>query len=155
MGVKQNGRRCNRPRAGATIVESSVALGVMCLFLFGILDVGLALVRLNSVTEAARRVTRMAITHGSKCKPTQGTWGPNELVLNADASHSAAQTARPYLPAMNWSQVEIRLQWLDGDSLPDSRVRATVSTTHYSIALGLFSSQGFRISGQSTMRIAH
>lgn len=155
MGIQHHRRRGNRSRAGATMVESAVALGVICLFLFGILDVGLALVRLNCVAEAARRVTRVVITHGTRCTPTQGTWGPTELVIHADASHSAAQAARPYLPAMNLAQTEIRLEWLDGDSLPDSRVRATVSTTHYSIALGLFSSEGFRISGQSTMRIAH
>lgn len=148
-------RQSKRQRHGAAIVESSIALGVVCIFLLGMLEVGLALVRLNGVSEAARRVSRVAMTHGSKCRSSQGAWGPSSMVLDATSSHPAAEAARPFLPATNWSQVEIRLEWPDGNNTPDSRVRATIATTHYSIALGVFASQGVRISGQSTMRMAH
>jgi Flp pilus assembly protein TadG len=142
-------------RRGTTLVESAIVLGSVCMLLLGMLEISLALVRLNAVSEAARRISRAAITHGEKCNAAQGKWGPTTLTMTAASDHPAAAVAKPFLTALDPTLVSLQVEWPDGDAAPDSRVRVTVSTSHQSLVWSFFSTQGLVVSGQSTMRIAH
>src|SRR4051812_39622585 len=105
--------KCKARRSGATMVESAFALPVMFLLLFAMLDLGLAAARYNALSEAARRVARAAIIHGSLEGKQSTIWGPQEYAgTGADASE-IANTASPVLLAMAKDLVNIHVSWPD------------------------------------------
>ncbi|MFX8976598.1 TadE/TadG family type IV pilus assembly protein, partial [Acinetobacter baumannii] len=64
------------PRRGVVAVESAVVLSVFLLVLFGLIDLGLAVLNYNNLREAAQQLTRVAAVRGSNAAPQYTTWGP-------------------------------------------------------------------------------
>src|SRR5690348_10812448 len=87
-------------RLGATMVECAFALPITLILLFGMLDLGLAAARYNAISDAARRVARAAIIHGSLESSHTAAWGPQEYVGTAADSSPIAIAANAVLPAM-------------------------------------------------------
>lgn len=143
-----------RRRRGVTVVESAIVLAVCLLLLLGMLELSLALIRHTVVCEAARRVARTAVVHGSRCG-TSGPWGPTAVSITAADSHPAAAAAEPVLMTLDPADVQIDLSWPDGINRCDGRVRVTVHYTHHPIVPipGWYDELDLR--AESTMRIAH
>src|SRR5579872_4566832 len=115
-------RRCSVPmrtsapmRRGAVAFEGAVVIGVFLVILYGMLDLGLAVLQQNTLSEEARRLARAAIVHGSKASPKSTTWGPGTISGSASGSSEAAGVVSPVLIAMDPSSVQFTLEWLDGD----------------------------------------
>src|SRR5215218_1882556 len=87
-------------RDGAAMLECAIALPIMLLALFALLDLGLAATRYNALAEAARQIARQAILHGSLAPVEIGSWGPTEFVGTAADSSSIVQTVHGRLPTM-------------------------------------------------------
>ncbi len=143
-----------RFRRGATVVEGTIVLGVFLLFVFGALDVGLAVLRSNAVSEAARRGARCAIVHGNKAS-LLGPLGPATLNISAADANPIAQSVRQVLPTINPAEVQIEVQWLDGANQPDRRVRVAIAYVHQPLTFVMAGWDGMQLTADSTMLIAH
>src|SRR5215213_8561998 len=87
-------------RDGAAMLECAIALPIMLLALFALLDLGLAATRYNALAEAARQIARQAILHGSLAPVEIGSWGPTEFVGTAADSSIIVQTVHGRPPTM-------------------------------------------------------
>lgn len=56
---------------GSSIVETAVSIGILMIFLFGVIELSLAGYTYHFIAEAARQGTRYAIVRGSNCS----SWG--------------------------------------------------------------------------------
>lgn len=151
--AKLRRKRCIR--RGGTMVESAIVLSVCALLLLGMLELSLALVRAEVMSEAARRAARAAIVRGENAPAAMGQWGPAVLEINAGASHPVADAVTPILMTIQPADVTIRLEWLDGGNAVDDRVQATVECQHQSVLPMVSSYLSFPLRGNSVMRVAH
>jgi len=142
-------------RRGAVAFEGAVVIGVFLVILYGMLDLGLAVLQQNTLSEEARRLARAAIVHGSKASPKSTTWGPGTISGSASGSSEAAGVVSPVLIAMDPSSVQFTLEWLDGDNQPDQRVRATLTYKHVPMIPFILGTAPLNLSATSTMRVAH
>ncbi len=77
-----------------------IVLIVFLLILFGMLDLGLLVLDYNTMSEAARRLARVAIVHGQMAAPAQTVWGPDTVSgTAADGSDYATHSARNWSPS--------------------------------------------------------
>lgn len=137
------------------MVECAFALSMLFLLLFAMLDLGLAAARYNAISEAARRIAREAIIHGSLAAHLSTTWGPQEYEGTAADSSEIALIARPVLLAMPHEDVTIQLKWIDDDNSPRDRVRVEVGFVHKPIVPSLFAWGPLNLRAISTMRIVN
>jgi hypothetical protein len=137
------------------MVESTIVLAVCLFLLLGMLELSLALVRYTAMSEAARRIARAAIVHGSRSNAAQGIWGPAAIDTNAGSSHPAAAATRDVLMTLIPAEVAIRITWPDGGNRPDQRVHVAVSYIHEPMLFipGWYSQ--LNMQADSTMHIAH
>jgi hypothetical protein len=142
-------------RRGAVAVEGAVVIGVFLLVLFGALDLGLAVLRQNTLSEAARRLARAAIVHGAMARTKSTVWGPATISGTASDASEAAAIIRPILITMDSSSVGFTLEWLDGDNQPDQRLRATLSYQNIPTIPFILGTAPINLSAISTMRVAH
>src|SRR3954451_11250098 len=94
-------------RNGAAMLECAIALPVMLLALFALLDLGLAATRYNALAEAARQIARQAILHGSLAPAEIGSWGPTQFVGTAADSSNIVQALHGRLPTMPENLVSV------------------------------------------------
>jgi Flp pilus assembly protein TadG len=144
-----------RRRRGAAMVEAAIVLPVCVLFLLGLLELSLALVRHTVMAEAARRVARAAMIHGAGAAAVQGHWGPAAVSIYASDNHPAAAAVRDVLMTLDPSQVQISIQWPDGDNQYDQRVQVGVTYRHQALLPIPGWYDHLDLQGSSTMRIAH
>ncbi|MBI3464450.1 MAG: pilus assembly protein [Planctomycetes bacterium] len=142
-------------RRAAVMLESAIVLGVMLLTVLGALDLGLAVLRYNTLSEAARGLARHALVHGAQSPPELNAWGPASWAGAADESSEIAQAVKPFLVAMEPSKVSVRVEWPDGSNEPDERVQVTLTYEHQPIIPVVFGSQPITLTAVSTMRVAH
>jgi Flp pilus assembly protein TadG len=140
---------------GATMVECAVALPVVLLVLFGMLDLGLAAARYNSLAEASRRVARETIIHGTVAGKKTSGWGPNDYQGNAADGSKFAVAAAPVLIAMPSTDVSIRVNWIDGSNMPHDRVQVEMTYEHKPLVPRLFVWGPLNLRATSTMRIVN
>jgi Flp pilus assembly protein TadG len=148
-------RQSRKARKGAVLVESAVVLMCFLVLVLGTLDYGLAVLRYNALSEAARRLARAAIIHGEMAAPETTCWGPTSYVGNAADGSEFATTVQPALVAMSAEQVNIQLEWPDGGNRLDQRVQVTVSYEHHSAIPSIFGSSTLQLRAASLMRIVH
>lgn len=142
-------------RRGAVIVEGAVVLGVALLVLFAILDLGLAVLHYNALSEGARRVARAAIVRGAMAEPAMTAWGPKPFTGTGASESEIAASLQPALAAIDPSRVTLQVEWLDGDNQPGDRVQVTVSESYLPV-VPFFSMQGaIQLRAVSSMRIQH
>src|SRR5262249_13050288 len=117
-------------RRGVAAVEGAIVLGTMLLLLFGILDLGLATCRYNTLSAAARGLARVAITRGVKAPPEWTAWGPNSYSGNCGDSSEMAATVTPLLCTMRPGDVALQIAWPDGAIQPGDRVSVQLTYTY-------------------------
>lgn len=145
-------------RRGAQAVEAAIVLTLFVTLVLGMIDLGMGVLRYNTVSQAARIVVRRAIVHGSLATAAfGGSWGPTTYTgkgSDGDAIMTELKRVNAFM-GLDPSQVTVTIQWLDATNDPESqqnRVQATV-TTSYQPMTTLF--LVFNVSASSTMPVAH
>jgi Flp pilus assembly protein TadG len=144
-----------RDRRGAVAVEGAIVMALLLLVFSFTFDVGLAVVRYNFLSTAARTVARQAVVHGSAAAPELATWGPTAVAVTASAPDPAAEAAAPLLATMSLDQVAVAVDWIDGGNREGDRVRVTLSFDHPSLVPLLGFVGSFHLRAESTMQIVH
>jgi Flp pilus assembly protein TadG len=142
-------------RSGVTMLECAIVLPVMFVTLFGMLDLGIAAARYNALAEAARRIAREAIIHGSLAPQESSKWGPSEYVGTGADNSDIAIAAKPVFLAMPSNLVTIRVTWPDANNSPRDRVRVEVSYRHEPLIPQLFVWGPINLRAVSTMSIVN
>jgi hypothetical protein len=122
---------------------------------FGLFDIGLAVVRYNMLSVAARTVARSAIVRGSLAPPELATWGPTPYNGTAADASEMAQAAAPFLMTMDLAAVTIQLTWPDSDVQSDDRVTVQMSYQNVPLTPLLSGLGNLQLNAASTMRIVH
>jgi len=147
--------KTSHARRGAAAVEVAVVATVFFMVMFALLDIGLAVVRYNMLSLAARSAARAAVVHGSDAPPEQTTWGPSDYSGTAADGSEVAQVAAPYLTTMDLGSVSITMTWPDEDVQADDRVTVKMSYQNVPLTPLLSGLTTMTISATSTMRIVH
>jgi Flp pilus assembly protein TadG len=142
-------------RRGATLVESTFTTLAFMGLMLGTVDMGVAIMRMHIVSEAARQGARKAIVHGSTMGNPLGKWGPTAFNGNGNSSDPIVASNVAYLTGLDPTQVTINVTWPDGNSKVESRVTYQVSTTWSPMITWVFGSPTYTLSATSTMQIAH
>jgi hypothetical protein len=121
--------------------------------LFGLLDLGLAVLNYNNLRDAAQQLTRVAAVRGSDAAPQFSVWGPATYNGTAASSDQIASVVSSALIIMPSSQVQIQVQWPNGDCAEGHQVQATLSYNHPLIAPSLFGISSIQLKGVSTATI--
>ncbi|MEX0702379.1 MAG: TadE family protein [Planctomycetales bacterium] len=151
----QRGTGGGGSRSGTTLVEVALILGGFLLTLFTMLELGLVAMRHNMMAEAARTVAREAVVRGDMSPPLRAAWGPAEYAgTAADASEIAAKL-RSTLVGLPPEQVDVRVEWPDGENSTGKRVRVTVTHRYSPVLPFLFGPTEYHLSSVSVMQIAH
>ena len=137
------------------MLECAVALPIMLLALFALLDLGLAASRYNALAEAARQIARQAILHGSLAPVEVGSWGPTQFVGTAADGTNIVQTVHGRLPTMPENLVNIQVTWPDNDNSPRDRVQVQVTYQHHPLVPGLTAWGTIDLHAVATMRIVN
>jgi TadE-like protein len=137
------------------MVECAIALPVMFIVLFALLDLGLAATRYNALAEAARKIGREAILHGSLAPPTNGTWGPGEYTGTVADSSPIVAAAHDMVPTMNPNDVSVQVTWPDNDNSPRDRVQVEVSYQHHPLIPGFCPWGTLNLHSAATMHIVN
>ena len=101
-------------------------LGVFLFIVFGMLDLGLLVLEYNTLSEAARRLARVAIVRGQMSAPQLTAWGPDHYGKRG-RRHGIRYYLKQELVTFNLSQVNYSLQWLDATNQPGYRVQITLT----------------------------
>lgn len=152
-GFEPDGGRC--ARLGAALLEGTIVLAVFLTIIFAMFDLGLAVMRQNSLAEAARRLARAAIVHGDLAPPEHSAWGPVRYTATAADNHEIADAVRAGLVTMSAADVMIDVTWPDGDNRTGDRVVVAVEYPHRTILPSLFGGSSLELRAESTMHIEH
>jgi Flp pilus assembly protein TadG len=156
MSANSRGRSARRRvgnRRGASLVETAIVLTIFLMLLFGMFDLGIMLVRKESLAQAARTSARLAIVRG-KYSDSRAL-GPTELSSAMSADNAIAVAARSHLVLMNPDDVQMVATWPDGSNEEGSRVRVVLSAEYTPIFTFIFGSPTWTLSATSEMIIAH
>lgn len=151
---RRSGSKAQRSRRGMALVETAVVLSVWLILLFGLLDLGLAVLNANDLADAAQQVSRSAVVRGSDSSPYFTAWGPASYGGTAASGDDIAAQVANVVTLMPRSKVNILVEWLDGDNDEGDRVRTTLTYTHPLIVPKLFGFSSCQLTAVSTMRIA-
>lgn len=136
-------------------METAIVLAVFLLLILGALDLGIATYRYNTLSQAARQGARQAAVHGSLAPAAMGTWGPGTYSGTAGDGSVYAQAVSPMLVGFPLSNVNLQVEWLDGGTAVQQRVRFRVTTTYRPVVTTLFTNSTYTLTAASTMPIAH
>ena len=142
-------------RRAAALAEFGVILGAWSVVFFATFDFGISTFRSNLVTHLARQAVRMAMVRGADAGPELPVWGPEAITVKLTDDNDVATTIKEAAGGILTSGFEILLEWPDGNNEPESRIRATVTSTHESILAGFIGRGKIPVRSVSTMRIAH
>lgn len=140
-------------RRGAALVEGAIVLTAFLTMIFAMFDLGLAVMRRNTLAEAARLTAREASLRGEGAAADRTPWGPSGRTEMADDASELAATARSRLVVLDPARVLIDVAWPDGRNRSGDRVTVVLSYQHHTILPFLFGSQPLELRGESTMRI--
>lgn len=114
-------RRGFRGEDGATLVEFAVSCSILCLMLFGIIQVSLLVYTYDFVSEAARDGARYAIVRGTKCTGFTD--------CNATPAQIQAHVQTLNFPAINTSNLTATATWYQAATAPPNMVWSTCTVT--------------------------
>lgn len=153
--TRDKARRGQRSRFGGTMVETALIIGCWTIVFVGIFDVGIGTLRRNLTAHIARQAARLAIVRGSTSAPEFTPWGPQTQIFSLSDDSEIANTLRPIAGGIATSSFQLRLEWLDGNNDPDSRVRVTVSGVYESVLGAVVGHHSIPLQAKSTMSIVH
>lgn len=152
--VERLRRGSNGRRSGVAAVEAALVLPVCLIGLIALLDLALAVAQYNSLAECARRGARTAIVRGSQSSVVSPI-GPSAWSGTADEAHPLTDEFRSLLVSMSPGDVQVTVEWPDGDNRPGDRVSVSLSFEHTSLVTTLFGSDPWQLTAASMMRIVH
>ena len=118
--LKQHDRSI-RGEEGITLVEFAFACSMLCLMLFGIVQVSLLVYTYDFVSEAARDGARYAIVRGTKCIGLTD--------CNATSAQIQAHIQTLNFPAINTSNLTATAEWFQAAKAPPNMVWSTCTVT--------------------------
>jgi Flp pilus assembly protein TadG len=142
-------------RSGATLVEGALVISTALLLVIAMLDLGMGVMRHNTLSHATRYLARQAIVHGSL---SSSPWGPSTYgPVAANDSGAIATAVQAQLLGFDPAEVTVTVTWPDGynDADQNFRVQVTLTSTYQPILTSLFGSSGITLQARSTMIIAH
>lgn len=152
-------RSTRTPRRAATLAEAAIVLPIFFLIVLGMIDLGIAVSRHNTLSNAARHGSRRAAVHGSKCLSgfRGGPWGPTTVgPLAASATtHPVLDEVRPMLTGVPTDDARITVEWPDASNEIEKRVRVTITCPYSPFVLSVFGISPFTLKASSTMPVAH
>ncbi|MFN9374316.1 MAG: TadE/TadG family type IV pilus assembly protein [Planctomycetaceae bacterium] len=151
----ESGDRHHRCRRGATTLETALVVGTWTMVFVGIFDAGVTTMRSNTAAHLARQAARMTIVRGSQAGPELPVWGPTTRTVNLADASEISRTLAPHTRGLNAAAFTLKLEWLDGNNDPDSRVRATVSSAYHPVITQLTGLGSVPMQAQCTMSIVH
>jgi Flp pilus assembly protein TadG len=155
-GVKQNRPSQAMPRRrGATLVEGAIVLSGLFVVLFGMLDLGLAVLEFNTLSEASRRLCRQAVVHGQMASPQMAAWGPTAVSGTAADGSQYAKALTPELATFQLSNVKYTITWPDGSNQYDARVQVTVTYQYQPMMPFVFGRSAVPLQAMTTMQVGH
>jgi Flp pilus assembly protein TadG len=152
-----------RARRGASAVEFAIVVPVLLVLVLGTIDLGMAVSRYNTVSQAARYGARQVAVHGST-SPVAGStdtnwttaWGAATVDQLANATGCREVTAvQPMLVNCPLDRTWVKVEWLDGTNAVGDRARVTVTSTYQPLITSLFGSTPITLKASSTMLISH
>lgn len=108
---------------GGALVEFALSLPFLLTFIFGLIQVSIALYTLQMISEVAREGTRYAIVHGATCVAINGA----SCTADATAVNNFATSAG--WPNIGGGTAAVSTTFPDGNENPASRVQVTVTYT--------------------------
>lgn len=123
--------------------------------LFAMLDLSLAALRNNSLSECARRAAREAIVRGERAPSSLGQLGPAAWSGTAADDHPLAEAMRPLLTTMQPAEVQIEAAWPDGSCNEGDRVEVVLRYDHQRLLPLVWGSGPQRLTATSRMQIVH
>lgn len=143
-----------RTRTGVTTVEFVFVFSVFLVIVLGFFDLGMMLVRHELLADAAERVLREAAVCGSESAPAAQPWGPAEISTNgSDPLVNGIIT--PSVVMMAADQIQVDVQWPDGNNRPGSRVRVSLSYQHDAIVPYVWGADLLTLRAGCEARISH
>lgn len=118
--------RFSAKRGGQALAEFAIALTVLFLLVFGIVDLGRAVFAYNTIAHCAREGTRYAVVRGSDSSPT--------MMLGPTANNADLESqVRYYAKGLDSSRLTVTSTWANSagaaDNSPGSTVTVKVSYT--------------------------
>ncbi len=153
-------RYCTRPiqrqpRRGVVALESALVLSTLMLILLTIVDLGLAVLHYNTLSDTARRLARESIVHGEFASPERTVWGPNSYSGTAGDGSAYAATVKDLLVALDLNDVKITVDWPDAGNAVGQRVQVVLRYSYRPMMTLGMGDTAYEMSATSTMRIAH
>ena len=147
--IRRQQHRCTR--RGASLVEAAIILSILLTLIFGMIDLGLGVMRFNMISHAAREGVRQAMVNGQySVRPWfPGTWAASSL------GQPVVDATSPQLIGCDLTHTTIRIDWVDGTNEIEKRVRVTIDTTYQPFMTSLFGTGELRLEAVSTSRFAH
>lgn len=142
-------------RFGAAIVETAFVLPILLFMLFAFLDLGLAAIRQNALSDASRRIARQAIIHGALNPNNATQWGPEPFVGTAATDSPVVAAVKVAFPTMSIEDVEVHVSWPDGGNLPGDHVSVTVAYRHEVLVPGMLFWGTLDLASHTSMQIVN
>ncbi|HWL09987.1 MAG TPA: hypothetical protein VNQ76_16395 [Planctomicrobium sp.] len=137
------------------VVEGAVVLSVIVVVLLAGLDLSLAVLQYNTLSELSCKLSRQAIVHGEQAGKNNRSWGPQVYSSTADTNTEQAKLIRDLIVTFDPKDVHIRLEWMDGGNRLNHRVKVTVSADYVPIIRMPFSGSAYPLSASSVKRITY
>ena len=142
-------QRCTR--RGASLVEVAIILTVLLTLIFGMIDLGLGVMRFNMISHAAREGARQAMVNGQYALSPwpKGTW------TASDSGQPVVDAISSQLIGCDLTRTTITVLWVDGTNEIQQRVRVTIDTTYQPFMTSIFGTGEMQLQAVSTSRFAH
>lgn len=151
------GCRDSNRRQGATLVESAITLSAFLMLVLGTLDLGIGVLRYNTLSAAARIGGRAAIVHGSLAPPELAAW---------DDQSGTDGVSAVILPLLNAEGIQdesitVAVTYADGPDKgtttndPGDTVTVQVSVPYKPAFGALLGLSNVTLTARTTMSIAH
>ena len=142
-------------RRGAAAVETAIIALLFLTLVLGMLELSIAVFRYNVVSQGARQAARLAIVRGELAPPNLVEWGPTPFTGGANSGDPITETIKPYLTGLDLDNTTITIEWIDGSTEIQARVRVTIVTAHEAFLSIIVGGSTYSLTGVSTMPITH
>lgn len=137
---------------GQALVEFAFLGVVLFILVFGMVDVGRAVLNYNTLAQATREGTRYAIVHGGDSLDPSGPASEHFTAPSTD--EMVTQTVEKFTSGLDTSRLTVEAEWLDGSNLRGDSVKVT-SQYEYQPMFNFLGTLSFTLSSSSTMLITN
>jgi Flp pilus assembly protein TadG len=109
--------RTRHPRRGTTLIESAIVLSVTCLFLIGLMAIGLGVSYYQAVAYLAREGARYASVHGSQYAQVTGGAAADAAAVYNNAILHIPETGA-LRSDLDYTQLTYSVSWDDPSKSP-------------------------------------